>query len=229
MLGLDFAKIERKINPHCAVERDDKGGYRQPQLWRKYGAGEVCPIGNGHGDHTKPTAVIEAEQYAPGSSDMYHAALWGVLGTQKLSISAAKKLCENIATPVADCLQRRFPQSKSLWVAVLALDDDALNELEGIRHIDALAVMLLYMKFIRWNTHIVTAECIQRWFQMMVDCDHAFAVIELRLKALLVDYDFRLFRPKRNLHISGDLRIKPPRKAVSFLGYFLEKKDISSK
>lgn len=211
MLGLDFAKIERLISPDCAAPRDDKGGYRQPQLWRKYGAGNVSPIGNGHGDQKSKTAVMKAEQYVPGSSDIYHSPLWSVLKTRKLSKTDAKKLCEKVADPVVLCLSKRSPEARSLWFAVLKLNADALQELSCIRHVDTLAVLLIYRKFSWGISELFSADCIEQWFHMMVESDHAFATIESRLKVLLTNYDARLFAPKLDFQVGGNLSFKPSR------------------
>lgn len=221
MLGLDFAKLERLINPDCAAPRDDKGGYRQPQIWRKYGAGDVSPIGNGHGDQRRPTAVMKAEQYAPGSSDIYHAPLWSVLKNRQLSKSEAKKLCEKLADPVARYLRQRFPNAKSLWFAVLKMDVDALKDLSGICHVDALAVLLLYRKYISWYAEMLSADYVEQWFQMMVQSDRAFAVVASRLKSLLTNHDARLFRPKLEIQVSDKLSIKPRGHLARAMKYLL--------
>ncbi|MBT3066725.1 hypothetical protein [Rhodoferax sp. U11-2br] len=208
MLGLDFAKIERLINPDCAAPRDDKGGYRQPQLWRKYGRGDVSPFGNGHGDSKRPTAVVVAEQYAPGSSDIFHSPLWRILKTRQLTKTEAKKICEKLADPVALYLRQRFPNARSLWFAVLKMDVDALKDLSCICHVDALAVLLLYRKYISWYAEMLSANYVEQWFQMMVQSDQAFAVVASRLKPLLMNHDARLFRPKLEIQLGGSLPVK---------------------
>lgn len=195
MLGLDFSKIERKLNPGCATKREDGGGYAQPQLWRKYGAGTVSPVGNGRSGNTKRTAVVLAEECAPGSSRIYHAALWSLLRNRKISSRAAKLLCESLDTQVTEFLWARAPHAKSLMAAVIDLNADALNELVKIHHLDVMAVLLVYMKLVRWNSHFVTSDCARIWLQKMVDCDQAFGRIEARLMLILVDYEPRLKKP----------------------------------
>lgn len=188
MTGLTFAAIERKLNPGCAKLREDKGGYSQPQLWRKYGAGTVSPTGNGRSEKIKPTAVEQAEVIALGSSAFYNSALWGILKSRKISASAGKKYCKQIDADVARVVMKNCPHANSMWIAVQKLRQDALDELQSIAHIDVLAVYLLHLKCAPWSGYHGIVDATSHWMKMMAECDPAFSRIEPTLTAVLKDY-----------------------------------------
>lgn len=190
MTGLTFAEIERKLNPDCAVLREDKGGYIQPQLWRKYGAGTVSPIGNGRSEKIKPTAVEQAAQIAPGSSAFYNSALWGILKTRKISATAGKQFCKQIDAKVVKSLMTNSPIADSIWIAVQKLRQDALDELGSIAHIDVMAVYLLHIKCAPWSGYQGIVETTSRWMKMMTECDPAFSHISPMLASVLKEYAY---------------------------------------
>lgn len=216
MTGLTFAEIERTLDPDCAVLREDKGGYMQPQLWRKYGAGSVSPIGNGRSNKIKPTAVELAEQIASGSYALYNSVLWSVLRTRKISVSTGKLYCEKIDAQVARILTANCPLAHSSWTAVLKLDSDAIDALKGIAHIDVIAVFLLHMKCAPWTSYRSIVEASLKWMKMMTECDHAFSVIEPKFTSVLKDYE-RWFRLQRvNLDLGGGRTSPKHKKAIDF-------------
>ncbi|MDO8770098.1 MAG: hypothetical protein Q7K57_15625 [Burkholderiaceae bacterium] len=216
MTGLTFAEIERTLDPDCAVLREDKGGYNQPQLWRKYGAGSVSPIGNGRSNKIKPTAVELIEQIAPDSKALYNSVLWSVLRMRKISVSVGKLYCEKIDVKVARILMTNSPLAHSSWTAVLKLDSEAMKALEYITHIDVMAIFLLHMKCAPWTSYRSIVEASLRWMKMMTECDPAFAVIEPKFTSVLKDYE-RWFRLQRvNLDLGVGRTSLPPKKSHLF-------------
>ena len=218
MTGLTFAKIERTLDPDCAEPRDDKGGYMQPQLWLKYGAGSVSPNGNGRSNKIKPTAVDLTERIASGSYALYNSVLWSVLRTRKISVSEGKQYSEKIDAQVALILRANSPAAHSSWTALLKLNSEAIDALEGTAHIDVMAIFLLHMKCVPWTAYRSIVEASLRWMKMMTECDHAFSVIAPKFSAVLKDYErwFRLQRIK--LEVSGERTSLKPRKPTNYFG-----------
>ena len=221
MTGLTFAKIERTLNPSYDKPREDKGGYMQPQLWLKYGAGSISPSGNGRSNKIKPTAVDLAEQIASGSYALYNSVLWSVLRTRKISVSAGKQYSQKIDAQVALILMANSPLAHSSWTAVLKLDAEAVEALQGTAHIDVMAIFLLHMKCASWTTYRSIVEASLRWMEMMTERDHAFSVIAPKFSSILKDYEhwFRLQRIQRvKLDLSGARTSVKPRNPTNYLG-----------
>ena len=225
MTGLTFAEIERILDPDCAVVREDKGGYMQPQLWRKYGAGLISPIGNGRSNKTKPTAVDLAERIAPGANTAYNSVLWSILRSRKILISAGKLYCTKIDAQVIQALKANSLPAQPLWANVLKLNSQAIAELESIAHIDVMAIFLLHLKCAPWPNHRNIVGASHRWMSMMAECDHAFSVIVPKFKAVLKDYD-RWFRPALiymdTLHLASEIKEARQKNPTNFLKYLRE-------
>lgn len=196
--------------------------YMQPQLWRKYGAGLISPIGNGRSNKTKPTAVELAERIAPGANTVYNSVLWSILRSRKILISAGKLHCTKIDTQVIEALNANSFSEQPLWANVIKLNSEAIAALECIAHIDVMAIFLLHLKCAPWPNHRNIVEASQRWMSMMAESDHAFAVIAPKFKAVLKDYE-RWFRPALiymdTLHLASEIKESRRKNPTNFLKY----------
>lgn len=140
---MDFAKIERMLDPSCYVHMDDIGGYSQPQLWRKYGAGDTSPIGNGH---SGKNAVELAEEFCPGSKDVFHAVLWKLLRIKNPSEKQLSQLAQNLSVEIQAELICLTKERCSLCDAISTLPKSQLDKLATHPHIDVLAVLLMRLQ-----------------------------------------------------------------------------------
>lgn len=142
-LNLDFSKIERMLDPTCFEHREDIGGYKQPQLWRKYGVGKVSPTGNGR---SRKNAVQLADKFCPGSKDLFHSVFWTLIRTANPSKELLRQLSQSLSLNIRTELIRLAQKDCSPWDAILALSISELRELAKLPHIDVLAVFLMRLQ-----------------------------------------------------------------------------------
>ena len=178
ILNLDFAKIERLLYPDCATQRDDEGGYRQPQLFLKYSKGIHSPIGNGRSNLSKTPALELAEVHAPGSKSVYQSILWQLLKRRKLTAIDAKAFCGKIDVNVGRRLLEILPHCHTNYEAIKSLEIEVLNELAEIQHIDVLAILLMHMRLRPYAFCYQASEAILKWFSMMTENDTAFPLAD---------------------------------------------------
>lgn len=146
-LNLDFAKIERMLDPTGFRIRDDSGGYEQPQLWRRYALGVVSPIGNGHS--SKKSAVEAVEIYVPGSKTVFNSVFWKIMRKVEISEEEAIELTSQLVPEVLAAIRQYSSggqnDNSNDYTALISLDHEALFEFIKSPHPDVLASLLIVL------------------------------------------------------------------------------------
>ena len=137
---MDFAKIERLLDPGCFEHREDIGGYEQPQLWRRYGLGEISPIGNGR---KSKNAVDLAEAVCPGSRRVFHSVLWDLLRIKE----PTDEQLHDLALKLPESLIRKLSRSPKCfddpWRCISQLSINQIKKLATRMNLDVLAILLM--------------------------------------------------------------------------------------
>lgn len=160
-LDMDFSKIERMLNPNCFEHREDIGGYKQPQLWRKYGLGQISPIGNGRNGKN---AVQQAEVFCPGSSEVFHSVLWELLRTEYPNKEQLKHLAYKLPTSTKQRLFRSSKRANDPWDYISRLSIKRLREFARSSDIATLAVLLMHLHTNRHYLEKVKVVALITWW-----------------------------------------------------------------
>jgi hypothetical protein len=217
-LNLDFAKIERKLYPDCAVVREDSGGFKQPQLFLKYSKGLHSPIGNGRNTLKKPTTLDLSEKHAPGSKAIYESILWQVLSKRSLTITEIKSLCQQLGTEVQDKLKNLNPNCRSSYKAIQGLKRNDLNELAQVMHIDTLAVILLIEEINFQYFFLHPIDVAFKWIKNMTEGELAFSKIQDLLMPALIAYEPRFSRQFPEIRIETQPETEISKGSIGKLG-----------
>jgi hypothetical protein len=227
-MGINFSAIERKLDPTCATPRQHGAGSVQPNLWRRYGLGEVSPSDR----------VIElADAFAPAARRVFDSILWEVLRSRGADPHQCRKWMAHLEPETLQRWKAHCKLGQDSWVSLLTANDFDMKEFAKFFSFDVLALLLLYLKYTELGKYAFeTVFIIREWLTTMIRKSETYHNVKDLLFAAVEEYAPELgpLRGERGLSVDKSSeqqrydarRSRPSQDAVTLvLGVPLARKD----